>query len=271
MQIFIASNCIKIGLEKAVQICHKFDRSHSDRDPEPKQKKVIPFYFGDSFRKRIRPTPSEYLDIRNVSLQLCRDFPIQKTTFFAIGRSPTPIAAYLAQMSFVHIQNVPGSLGLGRDTLDPEHGRRLTGLMSRLPQQTCHLVLIDYCLTGQTLASFLRMARNFVSEAELRIEVHGAALVHEPSQAQVLYEADIAPAVKIYQLADFPTLRDCLFREDYDRLAPFPSKSSRSAESCRQIYETYCRNIRECILYDASNSAFKSSRLMSESALWMRN
>lgn len=233
--------------------------------------RVIPFYFGQSIRQRIRPTHSEYLDIRNISRQLCRDFTVSKTTFFAIGRSPTPIAAYLAQMSDVHIQNVPGSLGLFRNAPDTAHSQQLAVLMSGLPQRTRQLVLIDYCLTGTTLAFFIRMARDYAQKENLMIEILGAALVHEPSQAQALHQADIESAVKIYQLADFPVLRDCLFREDYDRLAPFPSRLSKSTDSCRQIYETYCRNLRECILYDSSNSAFRSSSSMSERPLWMRN
>jgi hypothetical protein len=233
--------------------------------------RVAPFYFGQSYRIRTRPTHSEYLDIRNISQRLYRDFTASKTTFFAIGRSPTPIAAYLAHMPDVHIENVPGSLGLRRDSLHISQSRELSELMSGLPQRTRQLVLIDYCLTGTTLAFFLRMARDYAQRENLQIEILGAALVHEPSQAQALHHADIESAIKIYQLADFPVLRACLFREDYDRLAPFPSRPSMSTDSCRQIYETYCRNLRECILYDSSNSAFRSLHSTSERALWMRN
>ncbi len=250
-----------------MKTCQKLDKNQLAIPHVRESLRAVPFYLGNNYRRRIRPTALEYFDIRNISQKICRDFAPDKTMFFAIGRSPTPIAAYMAQMPAVHIRNVPGSRGLRGKQMDPKENPDFFAALSTVSWLRRQLVLIDYCLSGTTLAFFVRLATEWAHTNKIPIEVRGAALVHEPMQASELMQADLANSIRVYPLAEFPTLRDCLFREDYDRLAPYSAPPRQSTDSNRQIYQAYCRNIRECMLYDAASQSLSFSSETSTRAL----
>jgi hypothetical protein len=173
--------------------------------------------------------------------------------FFALGRSPTPIAAFFELFPQIQVKNVPGSLGLRKDRMDDSVMRRLTEYLTQVPGSCRQLVLIDYCLSGATLAFFLRKTRDLLRVMNLPLDLYAAALAHEPSQAAELQTQEFMNSVRFYALANFPTLQACFFQEDYDRLAPFQPARDSGIEDNQHIYKAYCRNLLECLRYDSAS------------------
>lgn len=165
--------------------------------------------------------------------------------------------AFFEQFPQIQVRTVPGSLGIRKDRVDVMAIERLTELLAQVPPACRQLVLLDYCLTGTTLAQFLRLTNDWVRACQRPFVVRAAALAHEPSQAKALQSPELRAAVKFYALERFPALRASFFREDYDRLAPIQSPQEAGRIDNRALYRAYCQHLGECLRYD---SALKGSR-----------
>jgi len=232
--------------------------------------RLLPFYFGKVYQRRLRPTPLEYADIRNVCLDILHDFPSSISTFFAIGRSPTALAAFFSQCPEVRLVSIPGSLGLRKDRVDAALQSRLATALQQVEADQKNVVLLDYCLSGATLTNFVGHAQELLTRLDLPFKLSSVALAHDPLQAHCLQPLLAAGLVKIYPLETYPTLRKFLFQEDYDRLAEYQPSKDRGFERNSLVYEAYCRNMAECMAYDSVMALFKSSSVTSARPLWMR-
>ncbi len=216
------------------------------------QGRLIPFYFGKLYQHRLRPTPQEYDDIRNVCLDILHDFPPELSTFIAIGRSPTALAAFFSQCPQVRLLSIPGSLGLRKDRMDAALRQRLAKVLQQIEGDRKNVVLLDYCLSGATLTTFVGHAQELLKDLGLPFKIKSVALAHDPLQANCLQPLVEAGLVRIYPLETYPTLRKFLFREAYDRLAEYQPSKDHGFERNSLIYEAYCRNMAECMAFDSA-------------------
>ncbi len=166
--------------------------------------------------------------------------------------------------------NIPGSLGLRKDRVDATLQTRLATALQQVEADQKNLVLLDYCLSGATLTNFVGHAQELLTRLDLPFTLSSVALTHDPSQTNCLQPLLAAGLVKIYPLKAYPTLRKFLFQEDYDRLAEYQPSKGRGFERNSLVYETYCRNMAECIAYDSAMAWLKSFSVTSARPLWMR-
>ncbi|MDQ3231012.1 MAG: hypothetical protein M3Q07_04255, partial [Pseudobdellovibrionaceae bacterium] len=171
---------------------------------------------------------------------------------------PAPLAAFFSQCSQVKLEAVPGSLGFNKNRVDLMSRHRLALALSQVEINRKNIVLLDYCLSGATLASFISLTQELMSQMNVTLNLKAVALVHDPSLANLLYPLIQENFVQLYPLDKYPTLRGFLYQESYDRLAEYQPAKGFGFERNSRIYETYCRNMGECMAYD-STIIFSSS------------
>jgi len=179
--------------------------------------------------------PGEYRDIRDLALEVLARFPPSRFHYLGIGRSPTPLIAFLEQLRGVRASSIPFALGAGRA---PDVSEVDAHLERFLPVETIaggrSLLAIDLTASGRTLVEFeaalaraSARARDGGSDLPYRMLALAEAVPVRDGSGMMAVNWVLATregkAIDVIPLDRYPALNHRLKASAYDDVAEFES------------------------------------------------
>ena len=130
-----------------------------------------------------------YEDIRDGSLELLRQYPPRRYYYLTLGRSPTPIAAFLENLGADHT-NLPVS-GLRKAQVAGNEVAWFAHFDRFLPKEALEgsrtLLLIDRSTTGATLLKAQSILQAYLLKRRLQVQVDVVAFARQVKQVPLRF------------------------------------------------------------------------------------
>ena len=223
-----------------------------------RQPRLLPFYFGcnEKHPRRTRPTFLEYVDLKDLTQEILSRFPLATHQYVTIGRSPTPILAFMRQLKGVRVHSLRIPSGFGRihkllplerdNRLKDQAAQALAHLLSELDASRKFVVLIDFCLTGATLRAVHQTVRAKIEARFPGLRVLALALAYDCLSPNFELADIPARSLHMIDLKSYRTLRRNLFCEQYDSQAEYVRDSRGHLIADRGVFKKFSQQLKEC-------------------------
>lgn len=224
--------------------------------------------------EEIHFSDEEYVATRNAALEILRRFPQEEYFYIIVGRSPTPLLAFLQNFHIEGVRGLPFSGGEYNELSNLLIKKKIFDhLRSFLPSPSeigdRHILLIDYTQTGKGLYRANDYIQEYFSEYHINIGIEAAVMGYIPARVSILnYGRDqnkliLHSDLKVHVIRIDPGLRSAFEGVSYDMYAPYgsfdPSRDKSEDLVPRREYEIFKKIVRRKMLGDR--------RLVNEHAL----
>lgn len=184
-------------------------------------------------------TPHEYLEIKRLGFKMMTQFPLDQYYYLAVGRSPTPVMAFIEEILGSGSDWSLGFLPFGgvnnwdRSTQDGQNASVNAKVQNHLSKfvpsarklQGRRILLIDVIDKGMTLITIERFLRRYLSQActECTVDVFGLKMNSWRTSKFDSKSFSDDPHHFILDLNQYPLLQTGLIGKNFKYFSPFSS------------------------------------------------
>lgn len=189
---------------------------------------------------RLGQPGGEYDEIKSISLSVLRECPPKDCVVIGIGRSPTPILAFLQDLHEEKLENHAINIPLSSFRfstlpiperyimpLDDSSEKKLFAHFDSLLTDSSRfagkrVMLVDYTQSGESLFSAQKYFEKYFRSREVNVDVEPLALVHKNNRDRVTARAkSFDVQTKMLDISRFERFNANMRLERYDKLSEY--------------------------------------------------